>query len=158
MWWADQMGPRVRCRERLPKVGSAGAEQGTQRVFDMHSYRIRDRRERGLIGSSGSLATQTRRDLAAGASMAERVQTSPAVADPIEANRIGSEATRYKLMAITIPRMQQELCILAVHDAARANADDPDDVAAGNAGGVPAKSRLHLLRRPRSDSGPRARP
>ncbi|CAK0856334.1 unnamed protein product [Prorocentrum cordatum] len=88
---------------------------------------------RSLIGSLGWLATQTLPDLAAGVSMAQRVQNSPAVADLIETNRIASEAKRYKDTAITIPKLNGELCILVFHDAAWANVDEPDDKVTGSA-------------------------
>lgn len=48
-----------------------------------------------VLGAIGWLCTKTRPDLSAGISMPQKVQNAPLVADPIETNRIVSDARRH---------------------------------------------------------------
>ncbi|CAK0819108.1 unnamed protein product [Prorocentrum cordatum] len=118
--FAEKLEPLELTKERKRDLGCPATE-------------IEIAENRSMIGSLGWLATQTRPDLAAGVSMAQRVQKSPTVADVIETTRIVPEAKRYNETAITIPKLQDELCILVFHDAAWANVDEPDDKVAGAA-------------------------
>ena len=83
---------------------------------------------RSLIGALSWLASQTRPDLACGASMAQQLQSAPSVGDLRFTNQLARWALQCKDEGIMLRRIDlSNLFVVVYHDAGWANA--PDDAA-----------------------------
>ena len=59
--------------------------------------------------------------------MAQRHQNRPTVADLVETNRLTQEARKHADTWINVPALTDDLCVVVFHDAAWANAEEPDE-------------------------------
>lgn len=80
---------------------------------------------RNVLGTLAWLCTQTRPDLAADVSMAQRAQNVPAVSGLLQTNRAVSDARRHTEAKICIPPLDGNLTLVVSHDAVWANGDEP---------------------------------
>ena len=102
-------------------------------VMDELADQVTKQDNQSTIGALSWLASQTRPDLQAGVSLAQRKQKSPTYADVKETNKVVKMAQagkNQKLEYKPVARSFDDLAILVYHDAAWANAtpdaDDPE--------------------------------
>ena len=103
---------------------------------------------RTVIGSLSWLSKQTRPDLRFGVSQAQKTQNDPSVADLIKVNKLVDTAIAHREEGIVLRKIPEEqLAVVAFHDAAWGNvdADDPDLADPAWAGAHPLASQLASL-------------
>ncbi|CAK0843154.1 unnamed protein product, partial [Prorocentrum cordatum] len=80
---------------------------------------------RSALGALGRLSSQTRPDLAAGVAMGPRTQNKPTSQDLLETNRLIKLARKHADVGLEFPKLRGAMCLVTLHDASWANADEP---------------------------------